>query len=125
VPANLAGRVTAIDGDTISVAGPNGTTASIHVDATTTYSKSGTVASRSDVIVGSFVVADGTFGSSPTVLNAATVGIGTPGPASGPQPSNGYGPGPLAGPFAGGPPNVPPGEGSTARGVPRSQREPE
>jgi hypothetical protein len=107
VPASIGGRVSAINGDTITVTDPNAGTATIQVDADTTFTKSGANASISDVRIGSFIVATGTFGSSPTSLDATTVGIGTPPPGAFGPPRNGFGPGPLAGPFAGGPPDVP------------------
>jgi hypothetical protein len=97
-PAVIAGRVSAVSGDTITVTGPNDATGSIDVSSTTTYSKSGASASLSDVSVGSFVFAQGTFGSSPTTIDAATVGIGSPGPGSGPGDGPGPGPGPGSGP---------------------------
>jgi|GEM_PF-419666 len=117
VPAIIAGRVGAINGDTITVTGPNGRTGTIQVSSATTYSKVGTSASLRDVSVGSFVFGEGTFGSSPTTIEATTVGIGMPGPGNGPGPNNGAEPGPMgSGPF----PVVPravPGLGSNARGV--------
>ena len=117
VPATIAGRVSAINADTITVTGPKGDSATIHVSSATTYSKAGVSASFGDVSVGSFVVGEGTFGSSPTTVEAATVGIGVPGPGNGPGPNNGAGPGPLGlGPFPGVPDAVT-GVGSNARGV--------
>jgi hypothetical protein len=113
VPAIIAGRVDAINGDTITVTGPNGRTGTIQVSTATTYSKVGTSASLGDVSVGSFVFGEGTFGSSPTAIEAATVGIGMPGPG----PNNGAGPRPMG---SGSLPVVPragPGLGSNARGV--------
>jgi hypothetical protein len=104
VPANIAGRVGAISGDTISLAGPNGDVGTIQVNTATTYSRSGESASLSDVSVGSFVFAGGTFGSLPTTIDAATVGIGMPGPGHGSRPNSGSGP--MAGPFARGPPGI-------------------
>jgi hypothetical protein len=70
------------------------------------------------VSVGSFIFAAGTFGSSPTSLDAATVGIGTP-PGDLRPPRNAQGPGPLAGPFAGGPPDVPAPSSASLRGAAR------
>jgi hypothetical protein len=57
----IAGEVTAVSGDTITVIGKDGTTDTIHVDGSTTYSVNGTAGKAlSDVTVGSFVVAEGT-----------------------------------------------------------------
>jgi hypothetical protein len=102
VPATLAGRVGAINGDTITVTGPMGITGSIQVSSATAYSRAGRSASFDDVSVGSFVFGEGTFGSSPTTIEATTVGIGIPGPGIVPGPNNGAGPGPMgATPFPG------------------------
>jgi hypothetical protein len=95
VPANIAGKVTAVSGDTISITGPDGTTGTIDVTSSTTYAKSGATASLSDVTVGSFVFAEGTFGATPTTIDATSVGIGQPSPGTGPGPGafGGGGPG--------------------------------
>ncbi len=84
VSATTAGRVTAVTGDTITVASPVGTSGTIVVGATTTYAKSGTTGSQKDVTVGTFVFAEGTFGSTHSTINAITVGIGQPSPITGP-----------------------------------------
>jgi len=117
VPAMIAGRVGAINGDTITVTGPNGMEATIQVSSATTYSRAGTSASFGDVRVGSFVFSEGTFGSSPTTIEATTVGIGMPGPnGRGPGPNNGVGPATMGtGPSPGTPGED--GVGSNARGV--------
>ena len=57
---SLVGQVTAIDGDTLTVTQPGGTTATIHVDSGTTYQVNGAAGKLSDIKVGSFVVAEGT-----------------------------------------------------------------
>lgn len=60
-PAEVAGQVTAKTGDTITVSGPGGTTATIHVGSGTTYQVAGkTDASLSDITTGMFVSASGT-----------------------------------------------------------------
>ncbi len=108
-PAFIAGRVSAVGVDTITVAGPNGTTGTIDVSSSTTYSKAGVGSSLVDVRVGSFVFAQGTYATTATTIDAATVGIGSPGPNSGPGdghgpgpgPGNAGGPGPLGTGFAG------------------------
>ena len=56
----VVGEVTAVDGDTIKVTQPGGTTATIHVDSHTTYRIDGAAGSLSGVKVGSFVIAEGT-----------------------------------------------------------------
>ena len=56
----VVGEVTAVDGDTIKVTQPGGTTATIHVDSHTTYRIDGATGSLSGVKVGSFVIAEGT-----------------------------------------------------------------
>lgn len=102
VPADVAGRVTAVSASTISVAGPHGRTGTIDVTNATTFAKSGVAASLSDVTVGSFVFAKGTFGATSTTIEAASVGIGQPssGPGPGPGPGRDAGAGPDGRPFA-------------------------
>ena len=56
----VVGEVTAIDGNTITVTQPGGTTATIHVDGDTTYQVNGAAGALSDIKVGSFIVAEGT-----------------------------------------------------------------
>ena len=56
----VVGQVTAVDGDTIKVTQPGGTTATIHVDSDTTYRIDGAAGSLSGVKVGAFVIAEGT-----------------------------------------------------------------
>jgi Domain of unknown function (DUF5666) len=117
VPAAVGGRVSAINGDTITVTDPNAATVTIQVNATTTFTKSGAHASITDVRVGSFIFATGAYGSSPTALDAATVGIGSPPPGAPGPPRNARGPGPLAGPFAGGLPDIPAPSPASLRGA--------
>ncbi len=58
---SVAGQVTAIDGSTITVKRFDGTTQTIHVDASTTYTVAGvTSPTLSDIKVGAFIVAQGT-----------------------------------------------------------------
>jgi len=107
VPAVAAGRVSAINGDSITIAGPKGTTETVHVSGTTNYSKKGASATLSDVSVGSFIFALGSFGSSPTTVEAATIGIGTPTPGNGPVHGDGPRPDPLgAAPYRDAPPGT-------------------
>lgn len=101
---SLVGEVTAVNGDTISITGPDGTSGTVVVSGATTYMKSGASATLADVTVGSSIFAQGTFASGgTTTLDATTVGIGTPphqgrpgdGVPGGPGPQNdGFGPGP-------------------------------
>jgi len=56
----VAGQISTIDGDTITITQPGGTTATIHVDANTTYRLAGGAGSLSDLKVGSVIVAEGT-----------------------------------------------------------------
>jgi hypothetical protein len=102
VPANIAGKVTAVSGDTITIAGPDGTTGTIDVTSSTTFAKSGATASLSDVTVGSFVFAEGTFGATATTIDATSVGIGQPSPGTGPGP-RGFAGGGQGGPGGPGP----------------------
>jgi hypothetical protein len=71
----VVGEVTAIDGDTITVTQPGGTTATIHVDGSTTYKVNGAAGALSDVKVGSFIAAEGTQRTDGS-LDAAAVRTG-------------------------------------------------
>ena len=55
----VVGEVTAVDGDTIKVTQPGGTSATIHVDSHTTYRIDGATGSLSGVKVGAFLIAQG------------------------------------------------------------------
>lgn len=89
---SVRGRVSAINGDTITLTGPNATTRTVIVSSSTTYAKNGTAATLADVSIGSSIFAQGSFVSgSTTTLDATSVGIGFgpnhvghPGPTSGP-----------------------------------------
>ena len=83
----VAGEVTAIDGNTLTVTQRGGTTATIHVDADTTYRVNGASGTLSDIMVGSIVVAEGTQRADGS-LDAAAVHSGTRG---------GHGPGSKGG----------------------------
>ena len=54
------GKVTAVDGNTITVTQPGGTTATIHVNGDTKYRVAGAAGALSDVKVGSVIAAEGT-----------------------------------------------------------------
>ena len=69
------GEVTVIDGDTITVTQPGGTTATIHVDGDTTYQVNGATGALSDIKVGSIIAAEGTQRSDGS-LDAAAVRAG-------------------------------------------------
>jgi len=72
---SVVGQVTAIDGNTITVTQPGGTTATIHVDGSTTYQVNGAAGALSDVKVGSFIAAEGTQRTDGS-LDAAAVRTG-------------------------------------------------
>jgi hypothetical protein len=72
----VAGKVTAVDGSTITVTQRDGTTATIHVDGATTYNVNGAAGALSDIKVGSFVAAEGTKRTDGS-LDAAAVRGGT------------------------------------------------
>ena len=82
---SLAGQVSAIDGDTITITQPGGTTATIHVSDSTTYQVDGNAGKLSDIKVGAFIVAEGTQRSDGS-LDAAVVraGFGGKGVPGGP-----------------------------------------
>src|SRR5262249_43928149 len=58
-----AGTVTAVGGDTITITGKDGTSQTIHTTNATTYHRGNAGGSRSDVTVGSIIVATGERGS--------------------------------------------------------------
>ncbi|MFZ1063184.1 MAG: DUF5666 domain-containing protein [Acidimicrobiales bacterium] len=95
VQPSVMGKVTAVSGDDITLTGPNGTSTTVIVSSTTTYTKDGASASLSDVTVGSSIFAEGSFASSSdtSTLDATSVGIGAP---TNPGPGPGFpgGPGP-------------------------------
>jgi hypothetical protein len=72
----IAGKVTAINGNDITVAQRDGTTATIHVNGGTTYQVRGvTTATLSDIKVEAIIVAEGTLRTDGS-LDAARVGGG-------------------------------------------------
>jgi hypothetical protein len=73
------GQVSAVDGSTITIKGPGGTTATVHVSGDTTYTTGpSTKAALSDVKVGSFIVAEGATRSDGS-LDATALRIGAGG----------------------------------------------
>jgi hypothetical protein len=99
VQPSVMGTVTALNGDSITIAGPNGTSATVIVSSATTYTKDGASATLADLTVGSVLFAEGNFASSSdtSTLDATSVGIGT---ANQPGPGQRGGPGPQGGPGA-------------------------
>jgi hypothetical protein len=73
----VAGRVTAVSGNTVTVQGPDGTTSTVQLTDTTTY-RAGpqATASKSSITTGSFIMAEGTLGSDGT-LTALHVDVAT------------------------------------------------
>jgi len=69
-----AGTVTGVASDTITITGRYGTSQTIHTTGATTYHRGTSAATRSDVTVGSTIVAAGERGSDGS-LNATTVTI--------------------------------------------------
>jgi hypothetical protein len=72
---SMAGQVSAVDGDTITVTQPGGTKATVHVSDPTTYQVDGKAGTLSDIKVGAFLVAEGTQRSDGS-LDAAAVHAG-------------------------------------------------
>jgi hypothetical protein len=56
---SVAGQVSAIDGDTITVTQPGGTKTTVHVNGSTTYQVDGKAGTLPDIKVGAFIVAEG------------------------------------------------------------------
>ena len=85
----VGGEVTAIDGNTITVTGRDGTAGTIHVDGDTTYQVDGDTGALSDISVGSFVVAQGTLRTDGS-LDADAVHSGMRGLRGGDHPGRGF-----------------------------------
>jgi hypothetical protein len=74
----VGGEVTAIDGQTLTVTQPGGTTTTVHLGANTTYQVDGAAGKLSDIKVGSYIVAEGTQRTDGS-LDATDVHAGTGG----------------------------------------------
>ncbi len=74
VEPQVAGTVTAVGDDTITIAGRDGTSQTIHTNGSTTYHRGSAAATRSDVTVGSTIFAAGDRGSDGSIT-ATTVTI--------------------------------------------------
>ena len=86
----IAGEVTAISGNDITVTGKDGTAATIHVDGSTTYDVDGTTGKAlSDIKVGSFVIAEGALRTDGS-LDADTVHTGFRGFRDGDRPGRAF-----------------------------------
>jgi hypothetical protein len=73
---NVAGKVTAVSGNTVTVQSPDGTTSTVQLTDTTTYNAGPKdTADQSSVVVGSFIMAEGTIGSDGS-LTALQVTVG-------------------------------------------------
>jgi len=73
--ANLSGKVTAVSGNTITVGNYKGTTHSVDVSATTTYTKDGAAATLADIVVGTHIRAEGNLSTDQSTLTAMSVAI--------------------------------------------------
>jgi tartrate dehydratase beta subunit/fumarate hydratase class I family protein len=73
--ATLSGPVTAVSGNTITIRGGKGFDRTIVVSGATTYTQGGAPATLANVIVGSFITAQGTVDADLTTLDATTVTI--------------------------------------------------
>jgi hypothetical protein len=105
----VGGQVSAIDGSTITITQPGGTTSKIHVSGDTKITVDGkSDASVSDIKVGSFIIAEGTQRSDGS-LDAATLHSG----AGGPFGKGGPG-GPHGGPGKPAAPNASPAPSTSA-----------
>lgn len=107
-PARLGGTVTAVSGNSITVADASGATATIGVSSTTSYTTATGAGTLADVAVGSVVRAEGLRNSDGS-LTATSVRIGTEdgrfggsghGHRGGPRDSSKGGPAPTASPTA-------------------------
>jgi hypothetical protein len=73
--ADVAGKVTAVSGNSITVSNDQGSSQTVVVTASTTYSQDGASAVLADVVVGSKIRAQGTLSSNQMTLNAISVEI--------------------------------------------------
>jgi hypothetical protein len=80
--AEPVGRVTAVNGNSLTITDPEGFSRTIVVGSSTTYTKSGAASNFSAVAVGSLIFASGKVDSNKTSLDASSVAIG---PFSGPR----------------------------------------
>ena len=111
--AKVTGTVVSVSesGNTIVVSDAQGFYRTIQLTNTTTYSKSGAVATMRDVVTGAVIVAEGTVGADHTTLDASVVDIGVGPFDGGPAGFAGTGPGSIDGGRAGGPGAGPMGHG--------------
>jgi len=120
VPAHIAGWVTKVSDDTITVTDPSGFTRTIRTTGSTTYLKDGASATRTIVTVGTMDMALGTVDDNGTTLDATQVAVGRPGKGDRPGPPDGaafdgpmgdgpMGDGPMDDGMRGGPPAGAPG----------------
>ncbi len=75
VQARLAGRVSTVSGNLITITGGQGFARTVQVSDTTTYTEDGNPATLADVTVGSNIVAVGTIDADVTMLDATSVAI--------------------------------------------------
>jgi hypothetical protein len=75
VQATLAGRVTAVVGNLITITGGQGFARTVQVSTNTTYTEDGAAATLADVTVGSNIVAVGSINADLTMLDATSVAI--------------------------------------------------
>jgi hypothetical protein len=73
--ASLAGKVSAVAGNLITITGPQGFARTIQVSDATTYTMGGAPATLADVTVGSDIYAVGTIDTNQTTLDATAVTI--------------------------------------------------
>lgn len=92
--AHLDGIVTEVDGDTVTLTDRDGFTRVVNLQDGTTYTSSGSSASRDAVTVGKQLRAEGRVASDKTSLDASRVDVSNPGdrPAGPPPPAGGPGP---------------------------------
>jgi hypothetical protein len=82
LPAELVGRVTAVNGNSVTITDPQGFSRTIVVGTSTTYTKSGAESNFSAIAEGSLIIASGKVDSNQTSLDASSLAIG---PFSGPS----------------------------------------
>ena len=77
--AELFGKVTAVNGETITITDPQGFSRTILASTATTFTVGGAAGTLANVTVGSKIVAQGTIDTNLTTLDALSIKVGTAG----------------------------------------------
>lgn len=83
----VVGRVVSVNAMTLKISGRDGVLRTVIVGGSTVFVKSGEFATLDDVVVGSYIAAQGTYNAGASSVAASLVEIGRPQNAAGPSPS--------------------------------------